>query len=112
KTVNLTRIGSLTAVALAGALVLSSCAANEPSAPTGDDTPSGLTGTLIGGGASSQASAQDAWIAEFQNANNGVTIEYEPTGSGTGRDNFIAGANAYTGSDRAYKLDELADNTF
>ncbi|HRN29554.1 MAG TPA: phosphate ABC transporter substrate-binding protein PstS [Terrimesophilobacter sp.] len=109
---NLTRIGSLTAVALAGALVLSSCAANEPNTPDTTDTPSSLSGTLIGGGASSQGSAQDAWIAEFQNANNGVTIEYEPTGSGTGRDNFIAGANAFTGSDRAFKLDELSSETF
>lgn len=108
----LTRTGSVAAIALAGALVLSSCAANEPAPGSTEPGDTGLTGTLIGGGASSQAAAQDAWIAEFQNANTGVTIEYEPTGSGTGRDNFIAGANAFTGSDRAFKLDELESNTF
>lgn len=108
----LTRTGSVAALALAGALLLSSCAANEPAPGSTDPDDGGLSGTLIGGGASSQASAQDAWIAAFQNANTAVTIEYEPTGSGTGRDNFIAGANAFTGSDRAFTLDELSSETF
>lgn len=105
-----TRWGSAAVLALVGALALSSCAANEPTDPGA--APSDLSGTLIGGGASSQGSAQDAWIAEFQDANTGVTIEYEPTGSGTGRDNFIAGGNAFTGSDRAFKDDELAKDNF
>jgi phosphate transport system substrate-binding protein len=105
------RWGSAAALALAGAVVLSSCAANEPTDP-GTDDPSGLSGTLIGGGASSQSAAQDAWIAAFQDANPDVTVEYEPTGSGTGRDNFVAGANDFTGTDRAFKDDELAKDDF
>ena len=105
-----TRWGSAVALAIAGAVLLSACAANEPTSPGTE--PSGLSGTLIGGGASSQGAAQDAWIAAFQDANPDVTVEYEPTGSGTGRDNFIAGGNNFTGSDRAFKDAELAEDAF
>ncbi len=106
------RWGSIAAIALAGTMVLSSCAANEGEAP-GDDTGSTLSGTLVGGGASSQGSAQEAWIKGFQELHgSAVTVEYDPTGSGTGRDNFIAGANAFTGSDRAFKDEELAEDNF
>src|SRR5690606_12039896 len=70
---------------------------------------SNLEGTLKATGASSQGSAQEAWVAAFQTANSGVTINYEPTGSGTGRENFIAGASDFIGSDRAFKTDEFAD---
>nr|WP_166877947.1 phosphate ABC transporter substrate-binding protein PstS [Salinibacterium sp. ZJ450] len=92
-------------------MLLASCAANEGN---GADAPaaSDLTGTLVGGGASSQQAAQEAWVAGFQGLNEGVTVEYDPTGSGTGRDNFIAGANAFTGSDRAFKDEELAADNF
>src|SRR5690606_5945879 len=113
KSVNITRNarrwGSIAAIAIAGSVVLSSCAANEGNA-SDSASDSTLSGTLVGGGASSQGSAQEAWVAAFQTANPDVTVEYDPTGSGTGRDNFIAGANAFTGSDRAYKTEELGDN--
>ncbi|WP_232842059.1 phosphate ABC transporter substrate-binding protein PstS [Terrimesophilobacter mesophilus] len=104
------RLSGIAAIAVAGSLLLASCAANEP-AP-GGESPSGLSGTLVGGGASSQDAAQQAWVAAFQTANTGATVEYEPTGSGAGRDNFIAGANNFTGSDRAFKDDELAKDNF
>src|SRR5690554_4004425 len=105
------RWGAIAAIAVVGTLALSSCAANEGNA-SADDSSSTLSGTLIGGGASSQQAAQTAWIAEFQTAHPDVTIEYDPTGSGTGRDNFIAGANTFTGSDRAFKDEELAEDNF
>ena len=111
KPAHITRWGSAAAIALAGAIALSSCAANEGTTP-GGETPSTLSGTLVGGGASSQGSAQQAWVAAFQIANPAVTIEYDPTGSGTGRDNFIAGANAFAGSDRAFKDEEIAADNF
>ncbi|MEJ1092225.1 phosphate ABC transporter substrate-binding protein PstS [Microbacterium istanbulense] len=102
------RIGAIGAVA---ALALAGCAANEGAAPesTGDTGASTLEGTLKATGASSQGAAQEAWVAAFQTANTGVTINYEPTGSGTGRENFIAGASNFIGSDRAFKTDEFAD---
>lgn len=100
------RFGAIAAIALAGAFALSSCAANET--PTGDEPASDLTGTLVGAGASSQGSAQEAWIAAFQTANPDVDITYDPSGSGAGRETFIAGGSDWAGSDSALNDDELA----
>jgi phosphate transport system substrate-binding protein len=104
--VKTTRFGAIAAIALAGAFALSSCAANET--PTGDEPASDLTGTLVGAGASSQGSAQEAWIAAFQTANPDVDITYDPSGSGAGRETFIAGGSDWAGSDSALSDDELA----
>jgi len=54
------------------------------------------------------AAAQEAWIAGFQGANPDVTINYDPTGSGAGREAFIAGGSAFAGSDSYLSDDELA----
>jgi phosphate transport system substrate-binding protein len=110
--VNIKRYGSIAAVALAGSIVLSSCAANEGNAASGGSTPpsgDSLSGTLNASGASSQQAAQEAWVAAFQDANPDVTINYDPTGSGTGRDNFVAGASQFIGSDRAFNDEEIAE---
>lgn len=109
--VNIKRYGFPLAVAAAASLALTSCAANESSAGTSESA-SSLSGTLIGGGASSQQSAQEAWVAAFQTANPDVTVEYAPEGSGAGRDNFIAGASAFAGSDRAFTSEEIAEDNF
>ena len=65
----------------------------------------GLTGTLAGGGASSQSSAQDAWSAGFSTVAPGLTVTYDPQGSGAGRENFISGGYKFAGTD-AYLTDE------
>ncbi|CAG7603971.1 phosphate ABC transporter substrate-binding protein PstS [Leucobacter soli] len=106
---------STKALVLGGAalLALTSCAANEGGSTTGDNGDgSSLTGTLVGGGASSQGSAQEAWIAGFQIANEGVNINYDPAGSGAGRETFQQGASAFAGSDRAFDLEEIAAGPF
>lgn len=110
----ITRTGGIAALALVGALALSSCAANEPTDNTGDngDTGSSLSGTLSGSGSSAQGKAQTAWSAALQNDNSGLTINYDGGGSGAGRTAFIEGGVDYAGSDRAYKVDEIAGNTF
>jgi phosphate transport system substrate-binding protein len=100
------RFGAIAAIALAGAFALSSCAANEPG--PGDDPAGDLTGTLVGAGSSAQGSAQEAWIAAFQTANPDVDITYDPSGSGAGRETFIAGGSDWAGSDSALSDDELA----
>ncbi|TFD84581.1 phosphate ABC transporter substrate-binding protein PstS [Cryobacterium lactosi] len=91
-----------TGVAVA-ALLLSGCAANE----SGDQT-SALSGTLDGAGSSAQASAEDVWISQFQRTNASVTINYDPTGSGAGREQFIGGGVDFAGSDSALSDEELA----
>lgn len=105
---NFKRLGSVAAIAVAGTILLSSCAANEggTTAPSAGGTT--LEGTLDGSGASSQGSAQEAWVAAFQIANDGVTVNYSPDGSGAGREAFFAGGVAFAGSDSALNDEELA----
>jgi phosphate transport system substrate-binding protein len=96
-------------LALLGAtLLLTSCAVNEMNLPTGSD----LSGIVVGGGASSQQAAQEAWVTGFQSLNPDVTVEYDPAGSGAGRDMFIAGGAAFAGSDRALTEEELETKEF
>lgn len=108
---------SMKAVAAGGAtlLILTGCATNEAATTdTGKDTAaSSLTGTLSGAGASSQdAAQQQGWIAGFQTANDKVTINYDPSGSGAGRESFQKGAVGFAGSDRAFKVDEIKAGPF
>ncbi|MDR0417602.1 MAG: phosphate ABC transporter substrate-binding protein PstS [Propionibacteriaceae bacterium] len=95
----------LAAVAVAAA----GCASNETDISPGDGRssissapPAALSGTLSGGGASSQTAAQEAWRAGFQAAHPGVTVDYDPTGSGTGRTNFSDGGFFFAGSDAPF----------
>ena len=43
----------------------------------------------------------DAWRADFQNANTGLTINYDPVGSGGGVTAFLDGSVSWAGSDSA-----------
>jgi len=107
--VNFKRIGRPLVIAIAAGLALSSCAANEGTAPVSDNaSASTLTGTLNGAGASSMAAAQEAWRAAFQKANTGVTVNYDPTGSGAGRKTFASGGSDFAGSDSYMSADEIA----
>lgn len=103
------------AVGLSAALLLTACAANETE-PQGSDSPgesaSSLSGVLAGKGASSAKVAQDTWIANFQTANSGVTINYAPDGSGSGREAFQQGGADFAGSDRAFKIEENVAGSF
>lgn len=106
---NITRTGRISAIvasAAVAALALSSCASNEAAAP--EASVSALSGTLVGAGSSAQGSAQESWIAAFQIANPDVTITYDPTGSGAGREAFIAGGTNFAGSDSYLNGEELA----
>ncbi|WP_431803276.1 phosphate ABC transporter substrate-binding protein PstS [Microbacterium sp. bgisy203] len=111
----LTRIAQLGAVAAVAALTLTACAANEGGTTAPTDTESAaaaLSGTLNGQGASSQQVAVQAWTSAFNQANPDAVINYDPAGSGTGRESFLAGAVNFAGSDRAFKTDEIAAGGF
>ena len=90
----LSRIAQIGAIGAIAALALTACAANEaaPRRPADPSTLRSLSGELAGSGASSQEVAVQAWTAGFQTANPDVTINYDPAGSGTGRESFQAGA--------------------
>jgi phosphate transport system substrate-binding protein len=104
--VNIKRAGSFAAMAVVGAFVLSACAANEIETP--EETASALSGNLVGAGSSAVGAAQESWIAGFQTANPDVTVTYDPTGSGAGRETFAGGGSDFAGTDRAFKDEELA----
>ena len=97
--------------ALAASAVLTvgvaACGGSDDSASA-----SGASGTIAGAGSSAQEAAQEAWKANFESANSGATVSYDPIGSGGGRDQFIAGgATAFAGSDSPFDTDELPKAT-
>ena len=89
---------------------------DETTTTAGDDTTEtseeamDLAGTLIGAGASSQAAAMQGWQAGFQAEFADVTVEYDPIGSGGGREQFLAGATMFAGSDAYLDDDEFAQS--
>ena len=98
-------------VALAGTLALSACgAANESSADTGSGSSSDeqLSGDLNGAGSSAQQAAMQAWQAGFSSIQPDVTVNYDPVGSGGGREQFLAGGVDFAGSDSPLNDEELA----
>ena len=94
------------------ALLLSACGDDSsdtddtdgPASSSGIDYES-LSGEIVAGGASSQQTAQEAWLVGFQSVAPGVTVTYDPVGSGDGRTNFISGGYVFAGSD-AYLSDD------
>ncbi|MET0449043.1 MAG: substrate-binding domain-containing protein, partial [Aeromicrobium sp.] len=100
------------AAMLALALGLSACGAgNEDSSSDSDaSNASGdsVSGTLNGAGSSAQEAAVAAWKAQFQTANPDATVNYDPVGSGGGREQFVAGGVQFAGSDAYLDDTELA----
>jgi phosphate transport system substrate-binding protein len=66
-----------------------------------------LSGELVGAGASSQQAAMQGWTAAYSSAQPDVTVNYDPVGSGGGREQFIAGATDFAGSDAYLDEEEL-----
>ncbi|MFI6741365.1 phosphate ABC transporter substrate-binding protein PstS [Nonomuraea sp. NPDC050451] len=108
--------GRLAAVAVVGALSLAACGTDN-NAPAGSTTSAsapaagndnGLSGTINAAGSSAQANAITEWTKNFTATNPGVTINYQPSGSGAGVQSFIQGTVAFAGSDSALKDDQPA----
>ena len=106
-----TRTAAVSA-ALAATLALAACgASNEESgsgSASGGDGGGELSGTLVGAGASSQQAAMQGWTAGYSGVQPGVTVNYDPVGSGGGREQFIAGGTDFAGSGAALDEEELA----
>ncbi|MEJ7636043.1 phosphate ABC transporter substrate-binding protein PstS [Aeromicrobium sp.] len=98
------------AAVLALAFGLSACgAANESDDPgTGSGDAKAVSGTLNAGGSSAQEAAVAAWKKQFQTTNPDATVNYDPVGSGGGREQFLAGGLSIAGSDSYLDDDELA----
>jgi phosphate transport system substrate-binding protein len=94
------------AAVLALGLSLTACGAANEEPTTEAASGSKLSGTLNGAGSSAQEAAMAAWQAGFQTANPDVTVNYDPVGSGGGREQFIAGGTPFAGSDSYLSDDE------
>jgi phosphate transport system substrate-binding protein len=107
---------AVVAAAGLGLAALAGCAANEtPAGPDQTASQSGsspeaprLTGELNGAGASSQSAAQEAWKAAFVGLQPDVTVNYDPVGSGSGREQFTAGGLGFVGTDAPFGVEEAA----
>src|SRR3954467_6750581 len=100
------------AMALAGSLALAACgASNETSSGSsgGSSSSSGaqLSGGLNGAGSSAQQAAMQGWTAGFNKQQPDVTVNYDPVGSGGGRQQLIAGGIDFAGSDAYLSDDEV-----
>jgi len=117
--VKLVRSTRFLAAAAAGALTLglaacsSSSDADEPSSGTGTSGSGStdladLTASLAGAGSSAQSKAVEAWIAGLAATAPGVSVSYDPTGSGSGREQLAASAVDFAGSDAYLTADEVS----
>ncbi|HEX7352980.1 phosphate ABC transporter substrate-binding protein PstS [Brachybacterium sp.] len=116
------KLVSLAALGLVGGLALTACGggADEGNGGSGASDGGGaaaggyaeLTGNLAGSGASSMQNAQTAWTESFmglvQAEGGDLTVTYDPTGSGTGREQFLSGQVKFAGTDAALDEEELA----
>lgn len=104
------------AIAVSGALVLTACGSDNNS---GGDTGSGGAtkaagnikcdgkGQLLASGSTAQKNAMDLWVKNFMAACKDIQINYKPTGSGAGIQEFLQGKTAFAGSDSALKPEEV-----
>ncbi|HEX5524981.1 MAG TPA: phosphate ABC transporter substrate-binding protein PstS [Pedococcus sp.] len=109
------RFGRLAGMAVVGALALSACGSdtNAPGSGSGGSASGGSSvsadcakGTLNAEGSSAQKNAIEEAITTFQDSCEGATVNYNPTGSGAGIKQFIAGQVDFAGSDSALKKTE------
>ncbi len=107
----ITRGMKIATVAMAGALALSACSESTDAASDGDANIECADGTLSGEGSSFQKNAITEWVKVYQTACPGATINYNPTGSGAGIKQFIAGQVDWAGSDSVLKEAEVAAAT-
>lgn len=116
QTVKIQHFGQVAALALVGSIALAGCGSdNNAAAGSGaSSSASGsasaaadcFDGTLSAEGSSAQKNAFEEAAASFSAACTGATVNYNPTGSGAGIKQFIAGQVDFAGSDSALKTEE------
>src|SRR6478672_5757505 len=98
-TVKIQRLGQLASVALVGSIALTACGSDPNSGSGGSSSSSSSSatsdcpkgGTLNAEGSSAQKNAIEEAISSFHDECTGTTVNYNPTGSGAGIKQFIAG---------------------
>lgn len=104
------------ALAVSGALVLTACGSDDN---TGGDSGASKAasnikcdgkGNLLASGSSAQKNAMDVWVKNYQAACGETQINYKPTGSGAGIQEFLQGKTAFAGSDSALEPGEVTQS--
>lgn len=105
------RFGHVLALPVAAALTigLAACSSVNERTDSANGVAGSLSGTISGAGASSQDAAQQAWQAGFIDQHPDATVDYDPIGSGGGREQFINGGSDFAGTDAYLDSGELAD---
>jgi phosphate transport system substrate-binding protein len=108
----------MASLALVGSIALAGCGSDNNAGGGGSASAGGSTGasssaaadcfdgTLNAEGSSAQKNAFEEASAAYSEACSGATINYNPTGSGAGIKQFIAGQVDFAGSDSALKTEE------
>jgi phosphate transport system substrate-binding protein len=102
------RLLALPPLLLAVGVSVTGCAAvNERNLAAGAGEQ--FSGSLVGAGSSAQQAAMQGWTAGFAALQPEVTVNYDPVGSGGGREQFLAGGTDFAGSDAYLDEEELAE---
>ena len=88
-----------------------SSAATSPaaSASTSASAASSASGTISGAGSTFQTNFQQGAISAFKSVDSGITVNYNPVGSGTGRSDLYANSVLYAGSDSPIPSKEASE---
>ncbi|MGK2880041.1 MAG: phosphate ABC transporter substrate-binding protein PstS [Mycobacterium sp.] len=100
---------STVSVAAIAGVTLTACGGSgseEPASSSNADC--GGAATLTAEGSTAQKNAMDEFVAAWGEACEGKTLNYNATGSGTGRTQFIEGLVDFAGSDSALKEEQIA----
>jgi phosphate transport system substrate-binding protein len=87
-----------------------SAAASSPAAAASTSaSASSASGTISGAGSTFQTNFQQGAISAFKSVDSGITVNYNPVGSGTGRTDLYANSVLYAGSDSPIPSKETKD---
>ena len=108
------RLGAMASLALVGSIALTACGSDNTSGDPAAADSSGsasagaecFDGTLSAEGSSAQKNAFEEVASGFKSECSGATVNYNPSGSGAGIKQFIAGQVDFAGSDSALKTVE------
>ncbi|MFD4367218.1 phosphate ABC transporter substrate-binding protein PstS [Rhodococcus sp. NPDC058521] len=112
---NLKRSGALFGAVALGAMTLAACGSDDNTAASGVDTSSSNATcegkeNLSAAGSSAQKNAMDEFVSTYiavcQERGKTVNVAYNPSGSGDGRTQFIAGQIDFAGSDSAIEEEQ------
>ena len=104
KIIRITVAGLATTALALGASACGSSSSKNDSATASSASPSGASGTVNGAGSTFAAPVYQQWGADLKGQ--GLTINYQPVGSGAGVAALAAGTATFAGSDPALTPDD------